>query len=174
MSADLRDIRPSTGLFMGALFLLAGLMILFVALGWIMVDPETIHAPRWVLGILGGVFGLTGVAILYYGLINAMGVEDPTGREGADEKFSVVGWLLGLVIAGGMATVASWVAFGPGERAFSGSVGVGGLAIGGSAQSETLGRLVFGFGAVLAAAFTVWGLVYGLRKLSGSHPRDDR
>lgn len=39
---------------MGGLFLVAGLLILFVALDWIHVDPASIHAPRWVLGLCGG------------------------------------------------------------------------------------------------------------------------
>lgn len=40
-----------TGILMGGLFLVAGLSIIFVALDWIHVDPASIHAPRWVLGL---------------------------------------------------------------------------------------------------------------------------
>lgn len=165
MSNDLRDIQPKTGVVLGTLLLVSGLMILFIALEWIHVDPASIHAPRWVLGVCAVMFMTPGIAALYYGVRNALGAGARSDRRTDGDGFSVVGWLTGLVIAGGMTVVAGWIAFGPGERTFSGSVGVGGVAVGGSGQSETLGRWVFGAGAVLVGLFTVWGLVYGLRRI---------
>lgn len=165
MSSDLRDIQPKTGAVLGTLFLGAGLMILFIALEWIHVDPASIHAPRWVLGVCGVMFMTPGIAALYFGVRNALGGGARSGRRA--DGFSVVGWLTGLVITGGMTVVAGWIAFGPGERTFSGSVGVGGVAVGGSGQSATLGRWVFGAAAVLVGLFTVWGLIYGVRRLLG-------
>jgi len=165
MSQDLRDIRPMTGAFMGTGFLLAGVLICLVALGWIDVDPTSVHAPRWVLGVCGGMFALTGLGILYYAVVNAL------GHGVADDEFPVVSWLLGLVIAGGLAVVASWIAFGPGERVFTGSVGIGGIGAGGP-SSESAGRWAFGFGAIVAWIFTIWGLVYGLRHLTDRGGRD--
>lgn len=152
---------------MGGAFLLAGTMIFLIALNWIAVDPARIHAPRWVLGLIGGMFALSGLAILYFGIANGLGRGPGSAGERDPEAFSVIGWLLGLVIVGGMAVVAGWIAFGPGERAFSGSIGVGGVSVGGSGGSETVGRWFFGIGAVLTGAFGVWGLVYGLRRLAG-------
>jgi hypothetical protein len=152
-------------------FLLAGTFVCLVALEWIEVDPASIHAPRWVLGVCGGMFALTGLAIFYYAVVNALG-RGP-GSETDENAFPVVGWLLGLVISGGLAVVASWVAFGPGERTFTGSVGVGGIGAGGPA-SESAGRWVFGIGAVMTGAFTLWGLVYGVRRLVGGEPNDRR
>ncbi|MFW6089081.1 MAG: hypothetical protein ACODAB_04965 [Gemmatimonadota bacterium] len=167
MSNDLRDIRPIDGALFGTLFLAAGLMILSIAFEWIYVDPASIHAPRWVLGICGVMFLVPGVVALYFGVRNGRGGGARSGRRAREDAFSVVGWLTGLVISGGMTVVAGWIAFGPGERAFSGSVGVGGVAVGGSGQSETVGRWVFGICAVLVGLFTVWGLVYGVRRLLG-------
>lgn len=169
MSSDLRDIRPSTGILMGGAFLLAGLAILRVALGWIEMDPSRIHAPSWVIGVSGAMFALAGAGVLYQGVVN--GLEGTA--EGARERgeFSVLGWLLGLVISAGMTSVASWIAFGPGERAFSRSIGIGGIGVHGSGGSEALGRWVFGIGAVLTGAFTLWGLIYGLRRLTGREKR---
>jgi DNA-binding beta-propeller fold protein YncE len=63
MSRNLRDIDPVPGLWMGAGFFLAGLFIVLVAADWIHVDPSTIHAPRWVLGICGGMFAVTGLGL---------------------------------------------------------------------------------------------------------------
>lgn len=176
MSRDIRDVSPVTGILMGGLFLVAGLSIIFVALDWIHVDPASIHAPRWVLGLCGGMFALPGLGFLYYGIINGLG-RGARERAGGDDRFQIIPWLMGLVIAGGMTVVASWIAFGPGERAFSGSVGVGGVEVGGSGRTETFGRWVFGIGAVMTGLFTIWGLIYGLRKLMGadrSGPRGPR
>lgn len=172
MSQDLRDVQPLTGTLMGGAFFLAGTAILFVALGWIEVDASSVHAPRWVLGVCGGIFALTGMVTFYYGFVNGVagrgGRRSGRERTGRDEDgFYVGGWLLGLVLCVGMAVVAGWIAFGPGEREFSGSVGVGGLEAGGSGGGETLGRWVFGFGAVLTGGFAIYGLIYGLRKLLG-------
>lgn len=165
MSQDLRDVSPATGLVMGGLLLFGGLAVVFVAVDWIRVDPSSIHAPRWVLGVCGAMFALPGMAALYYGVRNGLAGGPSTDRSAGERGFSVVGWLVGLAIAAGMTAVASWVAFGPGERTFSGSVGIGPVSVGGSGQSETLGRWMFGIGAVMSGLFTVWGLAYGVRRL---------
>lgn len=172
MSSDLEDIRPATGILMGGSFLVAGVAILLVVLGWIEMDPSKIHAPPWVISVCGGMFALTGAAVLYSGVRNGLGVAGRAGREREDGELPIVGWLLGLGISGGMTAVASWIAFGPGERAFSGWIGIGGIGVHGSAGSESLGRWVFGVGAVLTGLFTLWGLVYGLRRLP-ARGRDD-
>jgi hypothetical protein len=172
MSQDLRDIEPVTGLWMGAGFFLMGLFIVLVAVDWIHVDPGTIYAPRWVLGLCGGMFALTGVGILYYGLANALGHGAANRRGTPTRGLPVVSWLLGLVISGGLAVIASWVAFGPGERAFTGTVGVGGVGVGGT-SSETTGRWVFGIGSVIVWSFFAWSLVYGLRRLTGRSVRSE-
>lgn len=164
MSTDLRDIRPLTAYVLGGFFCVAGLAIALVSVDVIQVDPASIHAPRWVLGVAGAMFGVSGLGIVYYGVLNG------PGRGGAEnpgetiEAFPNVAWLMGLVIAGGLTAIASWIAFGPGERAFSGSIGIGGMGVDGSNQSETVGRWVFGIGAVLAGLFTLWSLFYGVRE----------
>jgi hypothetical protein len=172
LSADLRDIRPLTGILMGTLFILSGLTIVLVALGWVQVDTAKIHAPRWVIGVCGGVFAVAGAGVFYYGALNGLRGSTRAAAEREGGAFPVVAWLVGLVSAGGMTAVASWIAFGPGERAFSGSIGIGGVGVEGSAGSETLGRCVFGIGAVLAGLFTLWGLVHGLRRLTVRSRRD--
>ena len=172
MSPDLRDVRPVTGILMGGFFLLAGLLLLFVAAGWVEMDPAKIHAPGWVIGVCGGMFALAGVGILYHGILNGLARGSRGRRERAAGEFSVVGWLVGLVVSSGMAVVAAWIAFGPGERVFSGWVGIGGVGVGGSGGSEAPGRWIFGVVAVLTGAFALWGLVYGLRRLIGGRGRD--
>ncbi|MGD8495898.1 MAG: hypothetical protein PVF05_06875 [Gemmatimonadales bacterium] len=171
MSRQLGDVEPRTGAVLGGVSLLVGTFICLVALDWIEVDPASIHAPRWVLGVCGGIFVITGLATLYYAVVNALG-RGPASGPG--DAFPVVAWLVGLVIAGGLAAVATWIAFGPGERSFTASIGVGGAGARGAA-SELVGRWVFGFGAVVTWAFTLWTLAYGVRRLffRGEAPRID-
>lgn len=170
MSDDIRDMPPAVGVLMGTAFLGAGLAIILIALDWIHVDPSSIHAPRWVLGVCGAMFALPGAWILYHGLANAVGGGPPAERPEDGDAFRVVPWLIGMVITGGMTAVAAWVAFGPGERTFGGGAAIGPLHVGGS-SSETPGRAVFGVGAVLVGAFTVWGVVYGIRRLASGAGR---
>jgi hypothetical protein len=53
----------------------------------------------------------------------------------------------GVGIVCGMALMFSWVAFGPGARHFS--VGFNGLWIRGLGGSDMMGRVAFGFGALV-------------------------
>lgn len=114
----------------GAIFIAAGAAIMAMGADWIRVDPSSIHAPRWVLIASGGVFALGGVM---------------TYTSRLDQR---VNSFLALILIGTFASIASWIAFGPGERAFSGGASVGPVSVGGSG-GETVGRAVFGFGAVL-------------------------
>jgi hypothetical protein len=59
---------------------------------------------------------------------------------------------VGIVCA--LALMFSWVAFGPGPRHFSMSIGFGGLWMGGFGGGNMLGRVVFGFGAILCWCVT--------------------
>lgn len=170
MSKDMRDIDPVTGLLLGTVCLGAGLAISSIALDWIHVDPSSIRAPRWVLGVCGAIFAVPGAGILYYAVQNGLGGNGRSERRARADAFPLVGWLTGMVVSAGLTVVAAWTAFGPGERAFSGSIGIGGVAVGGSGQSETVGRWVFGVAAVLAGLYTAWGLIYGVRRLLGRHP----
>ena len=64
--------------------------------------------------------------------------------------------LVALIVTA-LAVVFDWVAFGPGERRFSGSLGMPGMAVSGAA-GELTGRLFFGLFAVLfdLAALGLW------------------
>jgi len=154
VSRDFRDVRP----------LLAGTAIVFVALDWIRVDPSSIHAPRWVLGVCGAMFALTGLLSFWQGVVNGLGGGGPREEEGEDD-FHVPSWLLGMVICTGLAVVFAWVGFGPGEREFTSSGGAGPVSVRGSDGSGTVGRWFFGAGAVVVGALAVYGWLYGLRRI---------
>lgn len=71
--------------------------------------------------------------------------------------------LAGLLI-GCMALIATWIAFGPGEREFSGGISLGPLAIGGS-TAPSLGRIVFGLSAVLLWALLAYVIQRWVKQL---------
>jgi hypothetical protein len=151
-----RPLSPGATAWVGALCALMGLVILFVALGIIPTDESKLHAPHWVVGAAGLMFFLAGVAIL-------------TGPPPDTPEASRTTWrtfLLGLGIVGALAAVFNWVAFGPGPRAFGGSVSIPFVSVSG-ASSERSGRIAFGIAAVVIDAFAVWVIVRGLRDLLG-------
>lgn len=151
-----RPLSPEATAWVGALCALMGLVILFVALGIIPTDESKLHAPHWVVGAAGLMFFLAGIAIL-------------TGPPPDTPEASRTTWrtfLLGLGIVGALAAVFNWVAFGPGPRAFGGSVSIPFVSVSG-ASSERSGRIAFGIAAVVIDAFAVWVIVRGLRDLLG-------
>lgn len=65
--------------------------------------------------------------------------------------------LFGVLLITCFAVTFDWIAFGPGERHFSGGVSFGGLGIG-ARPGELFGRALFGVGAVIAdlVAVVLW------------------
>ena len=81
------------------------------------------------------------------------------------ERLATLRLSLGALIVSSLALVFDWIAFGPGERQFTGSLGVGGAAVG-SPVGETAGRVFFGLFALLfdIAAIGLWlRLIRGVR-----------
>lgn len=92
----------------GGLFLAAGGFIILIGMEVIPVDPSSVHAPMWVITMAGDVFFMGGVMAPTNGLI--------------PEYASTV---LAVIFISMLAAAFSWVAFGPGERQFSGGASVG-------------------------------------------------
>jgi len=65
-----------------------------------------------------------------------------------------------------MAVILNWIAFGPGQRGFSGGLALPFVSVSGPA-SEWTGRVAFAIGAVLVDVFLVWMTARGLRDLVG-------
>jgi len=97
------------------------------------LHPEGLRAPAWVAYAAVSTFPLAGAALI----AGALG-----GKR-------VVPWL-GVLITCGLLAPALWVAFGPGGRQCSFSLGF----IGGAA-SELVCRAGFGLGALMCLAFLV-------------------
>lgn len=73
-------------------------------------------------------------------------------------------YLLGLGIISSLAAIATWIAFGPGPRAFTVTLPFVGRGPG----DETVGRAVFGFGAVLMWMFLAAFVVVSIQRLRRS------
>jgi hypothetical protein len=121
----------------------------------ILAADERMEAPRWVAAAAGAVFLLGGLAV-----INGYAVDQGVERPG--DRWSL---LLGALICSCFAAIATWIAFGPGERRFrvGGSLPLAWILSPG--VTEWLGRAMFGFGAVLVGLVMLafwWRLLRGL------------
>ncbi|MDH3223893.1 MAG: hypothetical protein OEO23_09265 [Gemmatimonadota bacterium] len=151
-SQDMSQVPPLLGLAMGGLFAAAGLTVVFVSLGWIPVDPSSVHAPMWVLGLAGGMFLLPGLLMCYYAVRNGLA---PDGAVFKEKPWGGPGWFVGAVMVTGFAAMALWVGFGGGPRQFSGGV----------TGSEREGRLVFGGSGLVCATLAIWIWFRGLKEI---------
>lgn len=116
----------------GALFAVPGLVILGVGLRVVEVDPSTVHAPYWLIAMLGGMFALAGVWLFSQGT--------------RFEPFLQA--IVGPAILVGILTALHWVAFGPGVRQCTGGFSlpfITGWRIAGDLEC----RMAFGYGALL-------------------------
>jgi len=114
-------------------FLGAGLMLEAVALGLLPTQPSADEAPHAVLALAGLAF-LAGACAPYAAQLGPNSLAART---------------VGAVVFLSLSAIAHWIAFGPGTRHFSGGVAVGVLSVAGHAPGETVGRIVFGLGALL-------------------------
>jgi sulfite exporter TauE/SafE len=115
-----------------------GFAIVALGSGWIASAPDNLKAPRWVVVSAGLLFVFAGLSLL-----------------GPKDQRSSIAALLGAIMVSLFALVFSWVAFGSGQRRFSGTVrSVVGNAS--TAVSEWSGRTVFGLGAIALLLMSAW------------------
>ena len=133
-------------IFMGGVVVLIGLFVLALALGWVPVAPDSLHAPRWMIGAVGAFF-------LWIGLVFIT-----TSPETGESPHPLV-MAIGVTL---FAAAFDWMAFGPS----------GGECVGPTIQFGTISltheescRLAFGTMAVLldVAAAGLW--IQGLWRL---------
>jgi hypothetical protein len=142
---------------LGALFGVAGLVVLLVALRIIPAAESKFQAPHWVVGAAGLAFFLVGILLLTTPLAQ-------TPEAAARTTWRT--FLLGGGVVGSMAAIFNWVAFGPGPRHFGGSVSIPFVSVSGP-SSAWAGRAAFGLAAALMDVLLVWMTVRGLRDLLG-------
>ncbi len=148
MSSTPMDTRQRTAA--GVFTCGMGLFILAIAVGWISSDPQSFHAPRWVVGAAGLIFVCGGLLLL----VNQVDTRAATPLQHLTQ-FLLAGVLLTL-----FALILNWIAFFPGEREFGGSFSLFFLTIS-SGSEALLGRLCFGLGAVFLDAISLWHWIRG-------------
>lgn len=145
--------KPLSGagaILVGAVVVLAGVAIAAAA---IFGNADRFHAPRWVVGSVGGAFLLLGgwTAALY-----ALGYDPERPQETLPSPFVQL-----IVLVPGLLLFAApfhWIAFGPGPRQFSMSFSIPFLPMR-SGASETPGRIAFGLAAVAIDVILVAAVV---------------
>ena len=137
----------------GLYFVLVGLSLLPLPGG-----ARSLHGPLWLVLLAGLVFVLAGVAAL----VQAAGRANAGGDLPADapQWLRVVQYLIGVALFGSFAMIGSWMAVAEDPREFSGSF----LFFDGGI-SAAIGRVAFGFGAVITWLATVAFAISGARKL---------
>lgn len=157
------DLSPWGRLLFGGVFVVAGLGIVLVGAGVLPVDPKTVHAPLWLIGCIGLSFMAAGASVAL-GAASNNPERDGSLPPDAPLTLRLLQYGLGLVVVSGLASVGTWIAFGPGERKFKSTISA--LGMGGSgAGDEWIGRVVFGIGAVICWLFLVLVARQGWRKL---------
>jgi hypothetical protein len=144
MSAVPTDDGQRGGLAFGSMFAATGLMVIGLAVnGAVHADPFTADK---LMGVPAGLmFVFAGVLI------------------GSPPEYTRWRALLATLVVTCFALTFDWVAFGPGERKFSGSiVGIGFV------PSELMGRVSFGFCAVLLDIWAVAMWIDQFRQTLGS------
>jgi hypothetical protein len=134
----------------------------FVLVGFELAPaPGVVNGPIWLGALCGLLFLLAGIALALraYLRMDDREIDVPVD---APLWAKMIFWLTGVGMAICLALIGSWLAFGSGERAFSMSGLVSGPA------GETLGRVVFGIGAVLTWLAVVAFVRVGYRRIFGN------
>jgi hypothetical protein len=141
-----------------------GIFIILMSVDIIHADPESIHAPRWVLTLAGIMFTSIGLYTFSTGLLSPN-----------EQKLPIIQWIQYFLILGMLTAFAAiflWIGFGPGEREFSSSGSIGFLTVSGKGN-DILGRIMFGGGGLLAALMAGYYAFTGARNIvAGTSDRD--
>lgn len=144
----IKAVRPhAPPLLMGGMIILMGMVPVLAALGVIPTDDESWNAPRWVGGVAGGLFVVAGLYVLGKPTVDRL---EPRLQK------QILG-LFPLLIVSGMAAISGWIAFGPGEREFSGGASNSLVGISWGGGGELIGRIAFGLGAVALIVIALIG-----------------
>lgn len=151
---------------MGVVFIAFSLMPILSGLRLVPVRP-TAGTPGWVAISAGLMFMFAGAILLSDAAAGGLGPDGQllTTTPPWIRRFQ---WILGLAITVSFASIATWVAFGSGERHFSSSISLPFVAVRG-ASSETTGRWVFGCAAVVLWCVIAAIMVSAARKAIVRH-----
>ena len=154
-------LSPRAAVALGFLFIAMGVFLVLFSVGLVPGAEASLEAPRWVGACAGLMFVLCGGAMIVgYAVAGGVG-PDGDLPAGTPRWVRLTQYLLGLGIISSLAAIATWIAFGPGRRAFTVTLPFAGRGPG----DETAGRVVFGIGAVLMWVFLVVFLVVSVQRL---------
>jgi hypothetical protein len=135
----------------------------FMVLGAGLLPIPSVHAkmhgPQWLTICVGLAFFLASIAIV----VQTLGHADAAGDlpASAPRWMGAVQYMMSFAIFACFGAIMSWIAFGPGERHFSGT-----FWFVKTATNETFGRVVFGIVAVMVWLGTAAILAAGIRRFS--------
>src|SRR4051794_27571996 len=154
---DMASIAPSkTTIAVGVLTTLMGCIPLLAVTGVLprattaAADP----APAWMGWLIGASFIGAGLIVTMRGGLGGASQSSGDLPASAPRVLCLANDTIAVGIVCALALMFSWVAFGPGPRHFSMSLGFGGLWMGGFGGGDMLGRVAFGFGALLCWCVT--------------------
>lgn len=153
--------------FWGAFTIALGAMIMLAVAG--VLPSKGGQAPAWVIACAAAIFVLAGGLLVLRSFMGG----DMNDRElprGVPLLLRAVYYAAGLGVVAALATVGTWVAFGPGERAFSISIPF----LGSGPGNEWIGRAAFGIGAAFTWLFFLVAAVAWWRKLIRRERSGDR
>jgi hypothetical protein len=132
-------------LLIGLLAIAMGALAMLAVSGFL--PGKNADAPQWV-GLAGGmVFVFAGVALVLRWLAGGA-ADNAELPQGSPRWLHASYYLIGLACIGMLAAIGSWVAFGPGERAFTMTT-----PLGSGAGDPWTGRIAFGVGALVSWLF---------------------
>jgi hypothetical protein len=159
--ADETASSSKSNIFWGLFAASMGAFIVAGASGLFGLDLHpTDGTPQWVGICAGAIFLAGGFAVVLQSLPAAKPMPDGSMSPDAPLWVQRASLLLCLSIVGSFVAILVWIAFGPGERHFSSNVPF--LT---GHTNEVVGRVVFGFCAVLAGAMFFAYLIFGTRRL---------
>jgi len=156
------QLNPRSAVTFGLVCVAVSVLPILGGLG--VIDMKlTPGTPRWVGVGAGCTFLLAGITLIVDGTSGAIGPDGQLSND-APAWLHVFQSLMGLGIVGTMGAIASWIAFGPGERHFSTTIS---LPFGWwhPPSGETTGRWAFGIAAVLIWCIIAGVIVVSIRRL---------
>lgn len=134
----------------------AGVYFILIGLDVLPVPDGSAGAPTFVIVLAGLAFLFAGANVIVRGRTGAR--DNESNLPAASATWATMPYrVFGIAIAGTLATIGTWIAIGSGPRQFtvSGPIPAG----------ETLGRAIFGLGAVIAWIYVIAITVGTVRKI---------
>jgi hypothetical protein len=133
-------------------------MGLFYILYTLYANPGSQNEPWWLAFVFGLAFLLGGIAVV---IQTALATGNPPNDDlplpaTTPRLLKSIYRMMVLGIIASLGIIFTWVAFGPGPRHFTGS---------GAPLGQTVGRVMFGIGAVLIWITFVAAAIVGVRRL---------